>query len=182
MNHRRRVLPFPRTSGSLTEIFSASPYDGSMRISKIAGQILGAVVTISALAGCEGSQVAVPQSATQARLAATGFASRITPDRKGQCGGTHHVRVRPCPVNLTAKTKHGITVTVSGPGVSGSTQGYNGCAYQGYCDVQQLNGTQYLITSGADCGNVLLEFSGNNASGQSVGIAFLTVRNEYCSQ
>lgn len=46
----------------------------------------------------------------------------VTPEK--DCGGTGGVQVKPCPIRLTKRTRHGTFVAVGGPGVVNSSLGH----------------------------------------------------------
>lgn len=100
------------------------------------------------------------------------------------CGGVHRVTVTPCPIRLTKRTKSGIVVTVSGPGVVNSVLGTIQSCFSGQncynAERYSSSKTQWLITSGAYCGGADLEFDGQNARGHRVGYFFLGIDNKYC--
>ncbi len=138
---------------------------------------------LSVLAAC-GSGQPVYQTGSAIVPSAQGVSSpsSVRPD-KG-CGGVHHVTVTPCPIQLNRRTKSGIVVTVSGPGVVDSALGTIRSCYSGHnCYNAERNGssqTQWLITPGALCGGAILEFRGKNTRGRRVGYAFLEISNKYC--
>lgn len=140
------------------------------------------VGALFALAGCE-SQVAPSGSASPQS------ASSITPD--SNCGGTHRVRVAPCPVKLTHATRNsGITVTVSVPGIAyanwsgdtGCTDGLNDC-YRVRRAGSSESPTQFIVTSASVCGTGYTEFTAwGRAQGSDylIGTGDLKVVNKYC--
>jgi hypothetical protein len=136
---------------------------------------------LSVLAACASSQPFYQTGSAVAPSAQrVNSPSSITPD-KG-CGGAHHVKVTPCPIQLN--TKSGIVVTVSGPGVVNSALGAIRSCYSGqtcyYVGRDGSSQTQWLITPGSVCGGAILEFNGKNARGKRVGYAFLEIANKYC--
>ena len=143
---------------------------------------LAILAALCVLAACASSQPYQTGSGVAPFAQSAGSSSSITPD-KG-CGGEHGVTVTPCPVQLSRHTKSGIVVTVSGPGVVGSTLGdIKSCYNANDCynaDRDPSNQTQWVITSGKFCGGAILEFTGRNARGKQVGYAFLDITNHYC--
>jgi hypothetical protein len=142
--------------------------------------ILAAVASLSLLAAC-----APGQPMSQAGVspgAGSGLPGAATPGKN--CGGTGGVKVTPCPITLTRRTKPGFVVTVSGPGVVNSyLGGLNFCVHHQLCYIAEREGssqTKWRITSGRYCGNADIKFSGVNAGNTEVGHAFLQVANRYC--
>jgi hypothetical protein len=127
-----------------------------------------------ALAGC-----ALPE---QPSGSGSAVAPYVTPDKN--CGGIHGVNVTPCPIRLTKRTKKGIVVTVSGPGVVNSSLGRINSCFSGYqCYYIERYGSsqvEWLITSGKACGGADVEFYGEDGGGNEVGYFFLKVANKYC--
>lgn len=136
---------------------------------------------ISLLAGCGADAQFGSALGDQSR-------SMLRPD-SGPCGGNHGVRVTPCPVKLTRATRDtGVTVTVSGPGVTNWSAFVAGCASssnQAICSVAQLGQTTWRISSNANCGTAEAEFDGGSYNGtgiHAVGAGFLKIVNKYCPQ
>lgn len=100
------------------------------------------------------------------------------------CSGSHKVKVTPCPITLTKRTKSGIVVAVTGPGVVNSYLGeLNGCFSDKLCYNVEREGSSYTkwrFTSGKYCGGASVTFEGVNASGKVVGKFFLKLSNRYC--
>lgn len=111
-----------------------------------------------------------------------GLSARMMPDK--DCGGVGGVTVTPCPIRLTKRTKRGIVVTVSGPGVVNSYLGHITSCFSGQvcynAERKGGNQTKWRISSGRYCSAADVEFSGVNASGAEVGYFFLKVTNKYC--
>jgi hypothetical protein len=141
--------------------------------------VLGGLVVFAA---CASGQPSYQTSAVVPSAQRVSSPSSTTPD-KG-CGGVHGVKVTPCPLQLNRRTKSGIVVTVSGPGVVNSALGAIKSCYSGHnCYNVERDGssqTQWLVTPGALCGGAILEFTGRNAAGKRVGYAFLEIANKYC--
>jgi hypothetical protein len=139
---------------------------------------LGALSVLAACASGQSFYQAGPAVAPLAQRVSSPWS--ISPD-KG-CGGVHHVKVAPCPIQLNAKS--GIVVTVSGPGVVKSALGTIQSCYSGqtcyYAARDGSSKTQWLITPGPVCGGAILEFNGENARGKRVGYTFLEINNKYC--
>ena len=138
---------------------------------------------LSVLAACASGQPSYQTgSGVVPSAQRVGSPSSITPD-KG-CGGVHGVKVAPCPIQLNRRSKSGIVVTVSGPGVVGSALGTIKSCYSGrtcyYAQREGSSQTQWRITPGAYCDGAILEFNGKNAGGRRVGYAFLEIANKYC--
>lgn len=145
--------------------------------------VVAALAGLSVLAACTAGQPNFQASSGVAPLARGAGLSAATMPDKG-CGGTAGVKVTPCPIVLTRRTKPGIVVTVSGPGVVNSYLGQLNACFSGHnCYNAERVGnsqTRWRITSGRACGRADVEFLGVNASAQEVGYAFLMVTNRYC--
>ncbi len=144
--------------------------------------VLAAVASLSILAACaQGQSISQTGSGIAPAMLGAGLPA-IAPD-KG-CHGTGGVKVTPCPIRLTRRTKQGILVTVSGPGVVNSyLDKLNGCFSGKLCYNIQREGSsqvQWRVTPGTACGGASIEFDGVNVSGGEVGHFFLRVSNRYC--
>jgi hypothetical protein len=86
----------------------------------------------------------------------------------------------PCPLNLTVSSSYS-TVTVSGPGVV-ATNVSAGCLYSGWCNFQQYTQTLYGFAPNGHCGKSYAIFEAFNASGASLGVAWITIirKSKYC--
>jgi hypothetical protein len=145
----------------------------------VGAAILGTAILSACAPGSSGSSfnsAAVPPTFSATQQAAIG------PDK--DCGGTNGVKVLPCPISLTRRTRSGIVVTVSGPGVVNSYLGkLNSCFNGKLCYNAEREGSsqiQWRITSGRACGGADIEFFGVDANGNKVGYAFLKSANLYC--
>lgn len=145
--------------------------------------VCSAVASFFVLAACsQGAPTPNTGSAVPPAAIGAGVPTGATPARR--CNGTHQVKVTPCPVTLTKRTKSGILVTVTGPGVVNSYLGeLNGCFSDRLCYNVEREGssyTQWRFTSGKYCGGASVKFEGVNAGGRLVGNFFLKLSNRYC--
>jgi hypothetical protein len=144
---------------------------------------MAALVSFCLIAACAPGQTAFQSGSGIAFPSAAGFrAVAVTPAT--DCRGTGGVTVTPCPIELTKKTKAGIVVTVSGPGVVDSiVEKSNPCFNGKVCVNRDGSGlTQWRITSDKSCGNADIKFLGLNSRHNRVGYALLKVANKYCPQ
>jgi hypothetical protein len=134
------------------------------------------VVLASLTAACGGGQPLQPQAAASAFSPP----ARTTPDASG-CGGTHGVKVRPCPVTIT-KAKPMPVVTVSGPNVVDSAVLESACEKKDICSLGQFssNPLEYYVYPLTKCGSAVIYADGYNNGGGTVGIGHLKVINKDC--
>jgi len=151
---------------------------------------LSSCVAAALLAGCGGSQPPIGGPGTSNQQPAQSHS--MTPTFNDYCMGTHGVELTPCPVKLNKKNGvSGVAIIVSGPGVVNSTvadadrcvarHGRNGRG--AYCHIEPEGSgdvTQWLITSGTECGRAAARFFALNASGGIVGEEWLKIVNMYC--
>jgi len=141
--------------------------------------LIGMIALLTACASLQPQQSPLGTLPTSA-YSVGGF-DREAP-RDDDCGGTHKVRVRPCPVIL--KNPSGIDVTVSGPGVTDSNVSENGCI--NICSATQISHTKWLVTPGEgtkdECGIGELTFYAYTGKYpyQFLGYGYLKVENKYC--
>jgi hypothetical protein len=145
--------------------------------------VFAAVASLFVLAACsQGAPPAQTGSAVMPAAIGAGVSEGAKPG--GGCTGSHQVKVTPCPITLTKRTKSGIVVTVSGPGVVNSyLRELNGCFSHKLCynvDREGSSYTKWRFTSGKYCGGASVPFEGVNASGTVVGNFFLKLSNRYC--
>jgi len=135
-------------------------------------------LALAILSACGGQQLA--SSGVVVTPSGQSTVSRTARDATNFCAVHDHIKVRPCPVKLTSKTVGGITVTVTGRGVV-SAEVYPGTGEYPIINVQQINDTQFLITSGPSCGTISgFEFAAFGASGNYLGFGWTNIINKYC--
>jgi hypothetical protein len=123
-----------------------------------------------------GSGAAPAGQSSLARIAPLGGSGSGIP----ACGGTPGgATASPCPLYLTDSS--GATVKVSGPGVV-ATQASAGCLYTGWCQFGQDTQTLYTFYPNGQCGKSYVIFEAFNASGASLGVAWITImrKSKYC--
>lgn len=131
-------------------------------------QALTACAVVAILSAC-GSQSQPPGPNAQiTMLKSSDVASPLTD--KLPCGGTKHVRVRPCPVTVGPPSV--VEVTISGPGVVRSKLPSCG---GNICTVSQLDGTHWNVYPGSGCGSNLGYGKGLDSNGKRIGVGFLLI-------
>lgn len=137
---------------------------------------LAVAVMAGALTGCDASQQSTPN------LSATSRSQRaVSPDLPA-CYGSN-ITVKPCPVKLTKHSKHGIAVTVSGPGVTTSGASSGTCKPNSdacfFIDSTSSFTTWTILPNVDACGKGYATFQGF-AGSTEVGEYSVKVINKYC--
>lgn len=102
----------------------------------------------------------------------------------GSCGGTHAIRVEPCPVRLT-RHEGNYTVEITNDPYGAYVADPGTCAAYpdtfGVCYYYQLGPTEWDIQAGAVCGTTELTFTAANST-RVFGSGYLKVVNRDCGQ